>query len=102
MTNMNTRSKTTLNSNPGAGYGAIAIKSNRNKNVTSPFKADKALLATEMSKVSKDDTRNHFSSIMDNLPAIGKKTITIRPPAQPVSITHKKTKRKASIPAPSK
>ncbi len=82
MTNMNTRSKTTLNSNPpGGGYGAIAIKSNRNKGVTSPFKADKQLLASEINRVSKDDTRNHFSSVMDNLPAIGKKTITIRPAA---------------------
>jgi len=97
MANINTKSKTTLNSN-GNTYNSIAIKSNRNKGVISPFKADKQLLSTEVSRIGKDETRNNFTSIMQNLPQISKKTIRVKPPAQPVSITHKKTKRKQSIP----
>ena len=54
MQNVNTKSKTTLNSG-GGGIGAITVKSNRGH--ASPFKADKAMLSTEISRIGKDETR---------------------------------------------
>ena len=56
MANANTKSKTTLGS--GGGLGSLTVKSNRNK--ISPFKADKQMLNSEMSRISKDETRNNF------------------------------------------
>ena len=57
MANANTKSKTTLGSGV-ANLGSLTMKSNRNK--ISPFKADKQLLNSEMSRISKDETRNNF------------------------------------------
>ena len=67
--NTNTKSKTTLGSG-GANLNTLTMKSNRNK--ISPFKADKQLLNTEMSRISKDETRNNFQSLVGNLPSIKK------------------------------
>ena len=39
----------------------------------SPVKADKAYIAFEQNRMSKDETRNTFSSIVGNLPQINRK-----------------------------
>ena len=96
-TNMNTKSKTTLNSGGGMGFGALTVKSNRGN--LSPFKADKQMLNTEMTKMNKDELRGNFTNLVGNLPAIQRKQLKPKVAPPPVSQTHKKIKRKASIPA---
>ena len=68
-TTYNSKSKTTLNSgaNPGP-FNSMAMKSNRA--YVSPFKADKSLLNSEISRIGKDETRQNFSSLVMNLPII--------------------------------
>ena len=51
MTNKDTKSKTTLGSG-SVGFAPITIKSNRSR--VSPFRADKAMLNSELSRISKD------------------------------------------------
>ena len=53
------------------GLGSLTQKSNRSK--MSPIKADKAYIAFEQNRMSKDETRNTFSSIVGNLPQINRK-----------------------------
>ena len=96
LANTNTKSKTTLGSG-GANLNTLTMKSNRNK--ISPFKADKQLLNTEMSRISKDETRNNFQSLVGNLPSIKKQPLRAKNPGPPASQAVKKIKRKAEIPA---
>ena len=76
------------------GLNAMTQKSNRSK--MSPIKADKQFIAFEQNRMAKDETRNTFSSIVGNLPSINRRTAVSKGP--PVSTTHKRIKRKASIP----
>ena len=56
-TNINSKSKTTLNSggNLGGNMNTMALRSNRAH--ISPYKAEKSLLASEISRMGKDETR---------------------------------------------
>ena len=96
MNNANSKSKTTINSG-GGGLGALTQKSHRGR--LSPFRADKILFNNEMTRMSKDETRQNFSCLVGNLPNISKKP---RRKAQPFTVANKKVKRKASIPPPPK
>ena len=66
--NMNTKSKTTLNSGGGGGFNNIGLKTKGGQ--VSPFRADKQLLNSEISRISKDETRQNFSCLVSNLPQI--------------------------------
>lgn len=78
-TNVNSKSKTTLNSGAGNAptLNNIGLKSHRG-GVLSPFKADKHLVSHEMKRISKDETRQNFSCLVGNLPQIQKKPIKVK------------------------
>ena len=88
----NTKSKTTLNS----GFGNLTTKSNRGK--LSPFRADQQMVAGELKKMGKDQEREKFGNIVSNLPMIQKKPFKLKA-NEKLSLTQKKFKRKASVPA---
>ena len=95
--NVNSKSKTTLNSGGGAGFGILGMKSNRGH--VSPFKADKQMLTSEISRMGKEETRQNFSCLVSNLPQIQKKRVR----AQPIAVSvNKKIKRKDSVPTAEK
>jgi len=98
-TNINSKSKTTLNSGGGNAQGLTHIGMKSNRDQVSLFKADKHLVNHQLSRIGRDEMRQNFSCLVSNLPQIQKKPIRVKTQVQPASSTvSKKVKRKESVP----
>lgn len=98
MTTGNMKSKTNLTTSSVGGLAPITIKSNRTR--VSPFRADPKMLSTELQKFSKDQTRENFTAMINNLPSIKKKksTATRADSLYQTSTSTKRVHRKDAVP----
>jgi len=91
-------SKTTV-ANPAAGFTTLTVKSVKSK-LESPFTTDKQMLMSEVSRMTKDETRINFSTLVGSLPCINPRKTHQKPTTKGGSLN--RVRRKASIPSAAK